>query len=240
MLTVIGFYTDDRLYSKHAQALEETAQQFDIAIQLEKVSKDDWQKIIAFKPSFIAKKRHEITGPILYVDADAIFKVDIRPDFKNIKEDIAVHFFKGVELCSGTIFINDTSNAVQMVDLWQQRMAEQPEFWDQKVLEDLVQELTEKGQLSLKELAAAYTYIYDLSAVEYPEQSPKIEHLQASRDFGWIKKYRTRGTVGKLLMKSPVFSKATRVVLARHKAFNQRMEQNGSSIRLSLDDLIQR
>ena len=240
MLTVIGFYTDDRLYSKHAQALEETAQQFGIAIQLEKVSKDDWQKIIAFKPSFIAKKRHEISGPLLYVDADAIFKMDIRPDFEHIEEDIAVHYFKGVELCSGTIFINNTPNAFKMVDLWQQRMAEQPELWDQKVLEDLVVELTANKQLTIKELPAAYTYIYDLSAVEYPEEVAKIEHLQASRDFGWIKKYRKRGAIGKALMKCPAFSKATRVVVDRHEAFNSRMEKNGSSIRLSLDDLIQR
>lgn len=50
MLTVIGFYTDDLLYTKHALALKATAAMYDIDVVLEKVSKDDWQKIIAFKP----------------------------------------------------------------------------------------------------------------------------------------------------------------------------------------------
>jgi hypothetical protein len=55
MLTVFGFHTDDKLYTKHAQILAESAKKFNIHILLKQFSKDDWQTIIAFKPVFISQ-----------------------------------------------------------------------------------------------------------------------------------------------------------------------------------------
>ncbi len=46
MLTVFGFHTDDKLYTKHAQILAESAKKFNIHILLKQFSKDDWQTII--------------------------------------------------------------------------------------------------------------------------------------------------------------------------------------------------
>lgn len=240
MLTVIGFYTDDPLYTKHALALKATAEIYNIDIVLEKVSKDDWQKIIAFKPTFIAKMRRTLAGPLLYVDVDAIFKVDIKSDFKDISEDIAVHYFKNdYGLCSGTIYFNDTPAVNNLVELWVNKMAAH-RLWDQKVLEDLVNELVFSKLLKVRKLSAEYTFIYDLSAEEFPELKAKIEHLQASRDFSWIKKYRIRNQMSRFIMTKPMFSKITRVVMDRHSVFNDRMKALDLDIRLSLDDLMNR
>lgn len=108
MLTVFGFHTDDKLYTKHAQILAESAKKFNIHILLKQFSKDDWQTIIAFKPVFISQMRRETHGPLLFVDADAIILEDIRPYFNAIEEDIAVHYIDNKRLISSTIFINDT------------------------------------------------------------------------------------------------------------------------------------
>jgi hypothetical protein len=119
MLTVFGFHTDDKLYTKHADILKCSANKFGIDVHFQSFSKDDWQKIIAFKPCYIAKVRHELQGPILYIDADAIILEDIRPYFESITEDIAVHYIHNNRLISATLFINDTPNARLLVDEWE-------------------------------------------------------------------------------------------------------------------------
>jgi len=118
MLTVFGFHTDDKLYTKHAQILAESAKKFNIHILLKQFSKDDWQTIIAFKPVFISQMRRETHGPLLFVDADAIILEDIRPYFNAIEEDIAVHYIDNKRLISSTIFINDTKNAHSLLNVW--------------------------------------------------------------------------------------------------------------------------
>lgn len=185
--------------------------------------------------------RHTLVGPLLYVDADAILKEDIREYFSNVREDLAVYYFnENTGICSGTLYLNDTPAAYQLVDLWEKQMAIQPDLWDQKVLEDIVIKLEEQGLLTVNKLSPEYTFIYDISAEKYPNLQPKIEHLQASRDFGWVKKYRSRNKLSQYLMQAPLLSKATRIVVARHAAFNKRMEKLGLDIRLSLSDLINR
>ena len=52
-----GFYTDDRLYSEHAKLMKASLERFGLEPYLEKVSADNWQKIIAFKPEFIQWQR---------------------------------------------------------------------------------------------------------------------------------------------------------------------------------------
>lgn len=240
MLTVFGFYTDDTLYSKHAEMLVASANRLNINIVLRKYSKNDWQKIIAFKPTFIAQMRKELTGPILYVDADAMLLEDISSYFESIKDDLAIHYLNNEELVSGTIFINDTPNAYALLEEWERQMSAQPERWDQKVLQDLVEDWVAESKLSLHIFPANYTYIYDISKELHGDTlKPIIEHYQASRDAGWIKKYKTRSGFAKILMRYPLFSKATRQAMTRHTAVNQRTKELNINLKFKLSDLIQ-
>lgn len=239
MLTIFGFYTDDKLYTKHAQILEQSAKKFDINVELREFSKNDWQKIIAFKPTFIAQMRREIKGPILYIDADAVVLEDIRPYFSNIKEDIAVHLMNDERLVSSTLFINETPNAHALMDEWEKRMLAEPERWDQVILQELVFEWLEAGKITLKNLPPSYTFIFDTSRRVYGNDvKPIIEQLQASRDMRWIEKYKRRNALYQWLMRFPHLLKSSQKISKRHAVVNDRTQRLGIDIKLTLDDLI--
>lgn len=239
MLTIFGFHTDDKLYRKHAQILQRSVEKFDINVHFSEFSKDDWQKIIAFKPTFIARMRRELQGPILFVDADAIILKDIRPFFESLQEDIAVHYINDNRLISSTVFINDTPNARLLMDEWERRQLQQPDRWDQVVLQELVDEWVEQKRITLNKLPPNYTFIFDTSRRTYGDRvEPIIEQLQASRDKRWIDKYQRRNAIHQWLMRIPFLLKSTRKIVSRHNVVNSRAERLGIDIRLTIDDLI--
>lgn len=240
MLTVFGFHTDDKLYTKHAQILTESAKKFNINILLQQFSKDNWQTIIAFKPVFISKMRRDTQGKLLFVDADAIILEDIRPYFNAIEEDIAVHYIDDKRLISSTIFINDTKNAHALMDEWEKRMLQTPNIWDQIILQDLVDEWVNDGRITLKKLPPNYTYIFDTSRNIYADTvKPIIEQLQASRDKRWIEKYQRRNLFSKWIMRYFIMTKSTKKIVKRHKQVNERAKELGIDIKLTLNDLIE-
>jgi len=224
MLKVIGFYTDDRLYSEHAKLMKASLERFGLEPYLEKVSADNWQKIIAFKPEFIQRACEKYSGqPILYIDADAFVHKDIREDFSDISEDIAVHYFEGKELASGTLFINNTESARSLINEWVLRMRANPTQWDQKVLQDLVDDWLLKGRLTLKKLGPEYTYIFDLTPKRYSHEklaAPIIEHLQASRESAFLNRYNNAGLLRKIFMRS-ILNKRYRKLLNRRSYSSQ-------------------
>ncbi|KAA8733192.1 glycosyltransferase family 77 protein [Acinetobacter qingfengensis] len=239
MLTIFGFNTNDKLYRKHANILALSAKRFDIDVFFEEISKDDWQKIIAFKPTFIAKMRKKLTGKILFIDADAIILEDIRPYFDTITEDIAVHYINGNRLISATIFINDTENAKLLLAEWEKRQLQQPDRWDQIVLQEVLDEWESEGKIQLKKLPPNFTFIFDTSKNTYGNNiKPMIKHFQASRDMRWIEKYKLRKGIYKWLMKNSSLLRSTRKIIARHNAVNQCTKQLGIDVQFSLDDLI--
>lgn len=227
MLQVIGFYTDDLLYSSHANLMQASLQRFGIEPYLESVGADEWQKIIAFKPEFIQRACQKFPDePILYIDADAFVHRDIRDDFANIHEDIAVHYFQDRELASGTLFINSTPAARNLIDEWVCQMQQNPKLWDQKVLEDLVDDWVAQGKLTIKKLGPEYTYIFDLTPKRYADKNigePIIEHLQASREGRFNAKVQKSGFFKKRLLTS-VLNKRYRRILQRRAYSNKLCE----------------
>lgn len=239
MLTVFSFYTDDGLYTKHAQILKASAEKLCIPIDLRVYKQSDWQKMIAFKPSFIAQMRRELNGRLLFIDADAIILEDIRPYYESLDEDIAVHYLNDTELLSGTLFINDTENARALINEWEKRQNTLPHIWDQKNLEILIQEWLIHNKITLKRTSAKYTYIFDISKKIYRNSiHPAIEHLQASRDTEWIKRYKRKSKFAQLFMHFALLSKSTRKLKKRHCAVNNRTKQLGINLKITIQDLI--
>lgn len=240
MLTLFGFYTNDGLYTKQAEILKASAERLNISIDLRVYDKNQWQKIIAFKPTFIAKMRKELKGKILFIDADAIILEDIRPYFENITEDIGVHYLSNRELLSGTIFINDTPNAHALINEWEIRQMQQPEVWDQKILQTLIDDWVALDKISIKKTSERYTYIFDISKKIYGDSvTPAIEHLQASCDTAWVRKYNSKSKIARFFMRSSLFSKATRKLKPRHNVVNNRTKQLDIDLQISVKDLIQ-
>lgn len=239
MLTVFAFHTDDGLYTKHAQILKASAEKLGIPITLCVYQQSEWQKMIAFKPSFIAQMRRELQGPLLFVDADAIILEDIRPYYESLDEDIAVHYLNDTELLSGTLFINDTDNARALINEWEKRQLASPNIWDQKILAILIQDYLAHDLITLKKTSAKYTYIFDTSKTIYGDHIyPAIEHLQASRDLDWIKRYKNKSKLAQWIMPYSLFSKTTKKLKKRHAAVNHRTKQLGIDLSITIQDLI--
>lgn len=224
MLKVIGFYTDDPLYSSHAKLMQASLQRFGVEPYLEAVNADEWQKIIAFKPEFIQRACQKFPDePVLYIDADAFVHKDIRVDFADIKDDIAVHYFEDKELASGTLFINSTPAARSLIDEWVSKMRQTPELWDQKVLEDLVKEWEGQEKLSVKKLGPEYTYIFDLTPKRYSNENlgkPIIEHLQASRESRFDRELEKASYFKKFFMQTKLNKKYRKILFRRYHTKN--------------------
>lgn len=239
MLTVFGFYTDDPVYTKHAMMLKASAHKFDIDVVLHKVLKDDWQTIIAYKTQFIAEMRRKLNGPILYVDVDALILEDIRPYFLNIQEDIAVHYLHGTELISGTVFLNDTPLAYLLIDEWEKSQQENPDVWDQVILEKILAECISLKKITIHKLSPSYVFIYDTSLKAYGQQfKPIIEHYQASRDQRWLTKYKDRSSFQQWLMRVPNLRRGTRKIMRRHNQVNKRLKELNIDISININDIL--
>lgn len=239
MLTIFCFHTNDPLYKKHAQILKLSAEKFNLKIIFSEFSQDDWQKIIAFKPQFIAEMRKKLQGKILFLDADAIILDDIQNFFSSIEEDIAANYSSDNLLMSGTLFINDTPNAHSLIEEWANKQKEKPTCWDQVVLQELIDEYSTAGRIKLNKIPPCYTFVFDTYKNIYGGSvKPIIEHLQASRDKRWIEKYNRRNSLYRYLMRFPYLLKSTKKISRRHDHVNKRTKELGIDIQLTLNDLI--
>lgn len=220
MIKVVAFCTDDKLYYQHAMLLKKSLEVLGVELHLEVIPSDEWQKVIAIKPDFINRMCKQYECGILYIDADAFVHKDITAYFDGLKEDIAAHYFDGTELTSGTLFINDTKAARELVSDWVEAMMRDPDKWDQKVLEELVGERIKQERLSVRDLKPEYTYIYDLTPQVYADGGlgqPIIEHLQASREKRYFSYYENTHRIRKRAMGVPLLSKRYRKLLVRRK-----------------------
>lgn len=175
---LISFYTPD--YKAVADRLRCSCDIFDIQHEiLEVPHQGTWLKGVAYKPKFIQQMWRLSAKPIVWVDADAVIKKHPYY-FELIKTDIAVHFrsdkrYKN-ELLSGTMFFNKTEGAKRIIDKWVALQEKEPEVWDQRTLQSVVES---EESISVYRLPASYTQIYDTMA---DRGEPVIEHYQESRN----------------------------------------------------------
>ena len=180
--TVVGFYTKDTPYEQEIQGLERTCKEHGIpCITRGYRNREKWVRNAAIKPEFLLEML-ELGKTIVYADADA--RIRKYPKlFDTLDADIAVHYRtkRGraqPELLSGTIFLASNERTKKLVAAWLVAQQEDPDIWDQRVLDRVLKDWREP--LKLAELPATYCQIFDSMK---DAGSPVIEHLQASRRF---------------------------------------------------------
>ena len=157
------------------------------------MSLGNWNKNTLYKPTFIKKMMlHYPNINIVFLDVDA--EVMIYPTlFDQIPEEynIAAHMLDrdswyqrdngGVkELLSGTLFIRNCKESLDIVDKWIALCASEVLMWEQKLL----QELLESMNVKIYELPIEYCYIKTLPNGDDPHvkcDNPVIVHHQCSR-----------------------------------------------------------
>jgi len=188
---VISYYTVGTPYEKEAFQLISSCERWGIDLDIQGVrSLGSWERNCAFKPAFILERMEKHQRPLFWVDADASFLQ--KPDFEQfIESDIAVRINDYLDkrhesyLASGSIFINNTPRAKEIIQLWKEECArriDQPgrvlEYWDQMGLRDVLQKREDAAVLPLP---LGYCKIFDLDDIFIRDEEIVIEHRQASR-----------------------------------------------------------
>jgi hypothetical protein len=180
---VVAFHTPDDFYAAEAQRMRHTAQRLGMKVDLTQVDcRGAWVKNASSKASFLLSERSAKTGPLLYVDVDAVFHRDPWPDLLSHDCDIAV-FRQDDRLIAATILLNDTQACAELLTRWKQACDADPEIWDQVALQSILDEdrMSTSPQYKVFELPVSYCWIFD-RLKNGALGTVYIEQLQASRE----------------------------------------------------------
>lgn len=174
---VVGFYTLDTPYEEEIKGLEQSCQRLGIPIHTQGYAcRKQWEHNAGIKPEFLLSVlANETKNRLVYVDADARIKQEPRL-FNELDCDLAVHFRRGSELLSGTIFFKNNAKVRSLFEAWLMEQKRCPDEWDQRVLQRVIK----NWDGVIGELPATYCQIFD--SMKHAGM-PVIEHLQASRRF---------------------------------------------------------
>lgn len=188
---VISFYTLGTPYEEEAKKLIDSCLEFDIECDIAGItSQGSWEKNCAIKPFFIQQKLKDWNRPVLWVDADGVFKQ--RPDF-NLFEgyDFAVRVNEFLpkthesRIVSNTIFVRYNAPASSVIEKWCETTETQLndknrvlEFWDQTTLRDA---LDRTSSIRFLPMPLKFSKIFDFDDLFISEREVVLEHHQASR-----------------------------------------------------------
>lgn len=188
---VISFYTLQTPYELEVKKLKNSCEKYGIEAEIVGVeSTGSWEKNCALKPLFILEKLRQLGRPVLWVDADAVFKQ--RPDFNEFEGcDLSVRMNEFLpkehasRISSGTIFVRNNAAGITILEEWCQETEKvlqhkerTLEFWDQMTLRDV---LNRNASLRFFPLPLKYAKIFDFDDLFISEKEVVIEHFQASR-----------------------------------------------------------
>lgn len=178
---ITAFYTEGTSYEKEVQHLIESLKSFNLPMDIVGVSsKGNWQANTQYKAYFIKQMlyRH-FPKDIVYLDADA--RVRQYPLLYDTADfDIGVVFRENVELLGSALYFANKANVLELVERWIRGCHFNPEMWDQKVLQHVLNESVKDLRLNVCALPPTYCQIFDLMK---NVGEPVIEQFQASRRF---------------------------------------------------------
>jgi hypothetical protein len=205
--TVIAFHTPDEVYRAEAARLKSTLDRLGLDHHFFEVEPEkNWVRTTLLKPSWIARAREELSGPLLYIDVDAIVHEDPWPYLQQLSVDMAAVVYDNGQLNSATLWIADTLGARMVLDEWQRRADQRRgldvggleasgDNGDQGVLKEavLAEEQEQTPRFSFGRLPSNLAYIFDRTESTYLVGPVIIEQLQVSREsFGHTKRLERR------------------------------------------------
>ena len=180
MFKVISYYTKNTPYEEEIKILEESLKKFGIKYQFYDVlNQGSWQANICLKPEIVKKALMETDEDLLYIDADAEIQSELIY-FSDFLDDLGVHYRRGTELLSGTVYFKNNEKVKKLVDYWVKEQQENPLMWDQHSLNRVVNRWKEILGIKVKDIPVEYCFVFDS---QLPLVKPIIIHNQASRRF---------------------------------------------------------
>ncbi len=191
---IVCYYTKDTLYQLEVQNLIASCEKWGLDHHIEPIATlGSWERNCSFKPFFLLQKLAHFRRPLFWVDADAVFMR--RPEWLEVfNSDFAVRMDERLSsddpsrVLSGSIFVNATKGAVELLKAWGQKCIDSfsnphriEEVWDQMVLRDLIASTELKAKIGT--LPWEYVAIFDQIEEGRTESQIVIAHHQASRRF---------------------------------------------------------
>lgn len=190
-----SFYTPD--YTVYAERLIESLDGANInmsdrCVRLVK-SQGTWVKNCAMKAEYLWQMLDQYQRPLVWVDADAVVRkyssffstlIGSVIDIAAHMPDRSRHPLCNSKLCSGTLFINNTPAAQDVLMDWITTCTEREHALDQDVLHEVLFDTAHTSardtQVRFANLPCELCAIFDLMK-DIPQESRVIEHFQASR-----------------------------------------------------------
>lgn len=179
--TIVCFYTLNTGYAEAAARLESSCRELGVPHAIEGVpNRGSWEFNCAYKSKFMLAKWRELKRPIMWVDADAVLR---RAPclLAGVDADFGIHKIDRWEFASGTLFFNQTENALRLLESWVAHCENAPAVWDQNNLDGAWEEIVSRYPLKTLWLPQSYTRIFDRDALPGEDPEPVVEHFQASR-----------------------------------------------------------
>ncbi len=133
--TVVSYYTPNSRYEDHANRLAKSLSVLGIPYRIEaRESLGSWVRNCSQKALFVRDMRNEVSGPIIWIDADAVVR---RPldNLRGCDADFSVVKRDGWSFSGGQIFFADSVNAKTLIDVWCDYATNFPHVWDQVTLD---------------------------------------------------------------------------------------------------------
>lgn len=178
---VVGYYTKNTGYAEEVKHLVASLNRFNLPMDITEVpTQGSWQANTQYKAYFIKHMllRH-YPKSVLYLDADA--RVQQYPSlFDSVDFDLGIMYKDNIELVSSTLYFSNNAKVFELVDRWIGSCLANPQVWDQKVLQYVLENDAEDLSLNVMRLPPTYCQIFDLMK---DAGDPVIEQFQASRRF---------------------------------------------------------
>lgn len=178
---IVSYYTTGTPYEDEARELVQTCNALQLEHRVEGVKpRGTWESNCAMKAGFMLDMWTSLQRPMLWVDADA--RMRRAPELlRGMSADFAVHKAARWQFASGTVFVNATELAGELLQTWRRRCEADPRTWDQVHLDHAWEELSLRAPLETVWLPQSYTRIFDRPDDNDGGGAPVVEHFQASR-----------------------------------------------------------
>ena len=191
LVKVISFYTEGS-YREYASVLMQSCFRYEVPYEVVLETKSTtWAEAVSYKPEFIRKMLHGISGwdGVLWTDADSEFAS--RPDFSVFSQcDMAWHRFSRTkesnpEWLTGTMWFRKIPAVLTFLSEWAKRM-ESPKYAEvftpeQAAFRDEWSDKPYDWSIRTMDLSPEWVWIHDDFPKIYGERKPVIVHKQASR-----------------------------------------------------------
>jgi hypothetical protein len=180
---VVSFFTEFGNYRPDAMRMIESCKRFGLDYYVWQIpGEKNWLANCRYKPQFLKEMLKACPGKnLVWIDADGVIQqypilFDHLCSWQNLQQyHIGVHYFRNRELLTGTVYLKNCPETMQLLDGWIDQVRQQPNTKEQLVLQMV---LPLWPQYKVFMLPPNYCQIYDLMKWA---GKPVIEHFQASR-----------------------------------------------------------